>query len=72
VHNNKSLVLGISLIAFSLTFLVSYAWLIFFSKWAFLTLQITCFTMIVVFVGLLTWIGKTLIIAKKIGEEMES
>lgn len=71
MQNKKPTIMGISLIISSVVFLCIYAWLIFFSKWSILTLQVSCFVLVVIIMGLIIWIGKTLILAKKVGEEME-
>lgn len=72
MQNKKSMALGIFLIIASVVFLCIYAWLIFFSKWSILILQISCFMVVVIIMGLIVWVGKTLMLAKKVGEEMEN
>lgn len=71
MQNKKPVITGISLITLSIVFLCIYVWLTFFSKWNILVLQISCFVLVTIIVGLIIWIGKTLILAKKVGEEME-
>lgn len=71
MQNKKSVIMGILLIILSVVFLCVYAWLTFFSKWSILVLQISCFVIVTIIMGLIVWIGKTLVLAKKVGEEIE-
>ena len=71
MKNKKSTIMGISLIISAIVFLCIYAWLIFFSRWSILVLQFSCFILIVIIMGLIIWMGKTIMFAKKVGEEME-
>jgi len=53
-------VVGLSILGVSVFGIVLYIWLVFFSDWSLLTLQLTAAIAIVGVLGLLSWIGYTL------------
>jgi len=57
---NKDQALGIGLLIVSIAVIIVYGWLVFFTEYAMLVLQITGFVAIVGVFGILAWIGYTL------------
>lgn len=52
--------LGLFILVVSVGGVLVYGWLLFFSQWAMLTLQLTSFIAIAIVLGIVTWIGYTL------------
>lgn len=59
---NKDKATGLLVLAGSLVGVCFYGWLLFFSQWAILALELTCFVVIALVLGILAWIGYTLIV----------
>ena len=57
---NKDQVLGALLLLGGVVGILLYGWLVFFSQWGFLLLQLTGFIAITGILGILAWIGYTL------------
>jgi len=57
---NKDQALGIGLLIASVVAIVIYGWLVFFTEYAMLVLQITGFVAVAGVFGILAWIGYTL------------
>lgn len=53
-------IIGIGLLAASIIVIIVYGWLVFFTNWSILVLQITGFIAVAVVFGILAWIGYTL------------
>ena len=56
----KDQLIGVGLLVISTIVVVVYGWLVFFTEWSLLLLQITGFVAIVGIFGVLGWIGYTL------------
>lgn len=52
--------LGVILLVGCIAGIIIYGWLVFFSQWALLVLQITAFAGVAAILGVLAWIGYTL------------
>ena len=57
---NRDQVIGALILAASMIGTVIYGWILFFTKWKILLLQITGFVAVVAILGILAWIGYTL------------
>jgi len=57
---NKDQVIGVGLLAVSILVIVVYGWLVFFTEYAILLLQLTGFIAVAGVFGILGWIGYTL------------
>lgn len=57
---NKDQVIGITLMSISLLAILVYAWILFFTEWATLLIQITLFIAVAGILGIIAWIGYTL------------
>lgn len=51
---------GVGLMAVSIIVILAYAWLVFFSPYAFLVLQLTAFIAVAGVLGILAWVGYAL------------
>ena len=56
---DKDRILGVLTSVASLIGLASYGWILFFSKWSVLALELTCFIIAVLVLGIIAWIGYT-------------
>ncbi len=52
--------LGVVLLVGCIAGIIIYGWLVFFSQWAILVLQLTAFAGVAAILGVLAWIGYTL------------
>ena len=57
---NRDRFLGFLILAASVIGVVAFGWLLFFTQWALLALQITVFVAVAAVLGILGWIGYTL------------
>jgi predicted DNA-binding transcriptional regulator len=57
---NKDKILGLSVLAVSIASGIAYGWLLFFSQWTMMVLQLTAFTAIAAILVIAAWIGYTL------------
>jgi len=57
---NRDQVIGALILAASVIGIVLYGWILFFTKWTILLLQITGFVTVTAILGILAWIGYTL------------
>jgi len=57
---SRDQVVGAALALGSICAIIVYAWLVFFTQWAFLVLKLTGFVAIAGVFGILAWIGYTL------------
>ena len=57
---NRDQVIGTLILAASVIGIVIYGWVLFFTEWMILLLQITGFVAVVAILGILAWIGYTL------------
>lgn len=57
---SKDRTLGFLIIAASLGTTIMYGWLVFFSQWTLLALELTSFVAIALVLGIISWIGYTL------------
>ncbi len=57
---NRDQVIGTLILAASVTGIVIYGWILFFTEWTILLLQITGFVAVAAVLGILAWIGYTL------------
>ena len=53
-------VIGALLIVLSVAVIIVYGWIVFFTEWSFLLLQVTGFVAVAGVFGILAWIGYTL------------
>lgn len=58
MHRDR--VVGIALLIASIAVTLIYGWLVFFTPWSVLVIQITAFILIAVLFGILAWVGYTL------------
>jgi len=57
---NRDQVIGALISAASVTGIVIYGWILFFTEWKILLLQLTGFVAVAAILGILAWIGYTL------------
>ncbi|MEM3627358.1 MAG: transcriptional regulator [Candidatus Bathyarchaeia archaeon] len=57
---NKDKILGLSILAVSIASGLAYGWLLFFSHWTMMVLQLTAFTAMAAILTIAAWIGYTL------------
>ena len=57
---NRDQLLGGILLAVSIIVIIVYGWILFFTQWSILLMQITAFIAIAGVLGILAWIGYTL------------
>ena len=57
---SKDQVIGVLILAASVIGIIIYGWVLFFTEWAILLLQITGFVAVAAILGILAWIGYTL------------
>ncbi len=57
---SRDQVIGISLLMVSIAGIMIYGWIVFFTEWSLLLLQITGFLAVAAVLGILAWIGYTL------------
>jgi len=57
---NRDKVIGALLMVLSVAVIIVYGWVVFFTEWSLLLLQITSFIAVVGVFGILAWIGYTL------------
>jgi len=57
---NRDQAIGALILAASVIGIVIYGWVLFFTEWTILLLQITGFVAVVAILGILAWIGYTL------------
>ena len=57
---NRDQLLGGLLLAVSIIVIIIYGWILFFTQWSILLMQITAFIAVAGILGILAWIGYTL------------
>lgn len=57
---NRDQVVGVLLMFVSLSIIVGYGWVLFFTEWTLLLIQITLMVAVVAVLGIIAWIGYTL------------
>jgi len=57
---NRDQVVGVLLMVLAVAVIVAYGWIVFFTEWSLLLLQITGFIAVLGIFGILAWIGYTL------------
>jgi predicted DNA-binding transcriptional regulator len=57
---SRDQVIGVLLIVLAVAVIVAYGWIVFFTEWSLLLLQITGFIAVLGIFGILAWIGYTL------------
>ena len=57
---NRDQIIGALIFAVSVIGIIIYGWILFFTEWAILLLQITGFVAVTAILGILAWIGYTL------------
>ncbi len=57
---NRDQLLGGLLLAVSIIVIIVYGWILFFTQWSILLMQITAFIAVAGILGILAWIGYTL------------
>jgi len=57
---NRDQIIGALILAVSVIGIIIYGWILFFTEWAILLLQITGFVAVAAILGILAWIGYTL------------
>ena len=57
---SRDQVIGALILAASVSGIIVYGWILFFTEWTLLLLQITGFVAVVAVLGILAWIGYTL------------
>ena len=57
---NRDQVIGALILAASVIGIIVYGWVLFFTEWAILLLQLTGFVAVAAVLGILAWIGYTL------------
>ena len=62
--------LGISMISLSMMFLVFYTWSLFFTESSILVMQATLYAIILILIGIIVWMGKTILQSPSIGKEI--
>jgi len=60
VKLSRDQVIGALILAASVIGIIIYGWILFFTEWTLLLLQITGFVAVVAVLGILAWIGYTL------------
>jgi predicted DNA-binding transcriptional regulator len=68
---NKDKALGLLILMASLGTTLLYGWLLFFSQWALFALELTFFIAITLVLGIISWIGYTLVSTPKLAEEAD-
>ena len=78
---SRDQVIGALILAVSVIGIIVYGWILFFTEWTLLLLQITGFVAVVAVLGILAWIGYTLAttpppkpieeIEKELGDELK-
>lgn len=58
MHRDKAV--GVALLAVSAVGILLYGWLVFFSPWSFLVMQLTAFLAVAGVLGILGWVGYAL------------
>ncbi|MFZ8839464.1 MAG: transcriptional regulator, partial [Pyrobaculum sp.] len=58
MHRDKAI--GVSLMAVGVIGILLYGWLVFFSPWQVLILQLTAFVAVAAVLGILAWVGYAL------------
>lgn len=57
---SRDQVVGVLLMFVSLSIIVGYGWVLFFTEWTLLLIQITLMVAVVAVLGIIAWIGYTL------------
>ncbi|MEM1660906.1 MAG: transcriptional regulator [Desulfurococcaceae archaeon] len=57
---SKDQIIGIALMSASILAIIAYAWILFFTEWTILLIQITLMIAVVGILGIVAWIGYTL------------
>ena len=57
---NRDQVIGVLILVASVIGMIVYGWILFFTKWTILLLQLTGFVAVSAVLGILAWIGYTL------------
>lgn len=57
---SRDQLVGATILSASMVCIFIYGWLLFFTEWAVLTIQITVYVAVVALLGILAWIGYTL------------
>ncbi|MEM2292413.1 MAG: transcriptional regulator, partial [Nitrososphaerota archaeon] len=57
---SKDHVIGIALMSASILTIIAYAWILFFTEWTILLIQITLMIAVAGILGIVAWIGYTL------------
>ena len=79
---SRDQIIGILLMLVAIVVIIVYAWILFFTEWTLLTIQITLMIAVATFLGIIAWIGYTLAttpppkpieeIEKEIQQELET
>jgi len=79
---SRDQLVGILLMLVAIVVIIVYAWILFFTEWTLLTIQITLMIAVATFLGIIAWIGYTLAttpppkpieeIEKEIQQELET
>jgi predicted DNA-binding transcriptional regulator len=79
---SRDQVIGILLMLVSIIIIIAYAWILFFTEWTLLLIQITLMIAVIAVLGIIAWIGYTLAttpppkpieeIEKEIQQELET
>jgi len=57
---SKDQIIGIALMSASILAIIAYAWILFFTEWTILLIQITLMIAVAGILGIVAWIGYTL------------
>ena len=57
---SRDQVIGVLLMLVSIAVIIGYAWVLFFTEWTLLLIQITLMVAVVILLGIIAWIGYTL------------
>jgi len=57
---SKDQIIGIALMSASILAIIAYAWILFFTEWTILLIQVTLMIAVVGILGIVAWIGYTL------------
>jgi predicted DNA-binding transcriptional regulator len=79
---SRDQVIGVLLMLVAIVIIIAYAWILFFTEWTLLLIQITLMIAVIAVLGIIAWIGYTLAttpppkpieeIEKEIQQELET
>jgi hypothetical protein len=72
MKQNYNVKIGLTMITLALIFLILYTWLLFFTKWSFIIMQLTSLFLVIALVSIVIWIGRIMMREKMVGTDIDN